>query len=62
MPDFVRLRNITKDELTVAPLGGRRVGADCVVDVPRDVFKNYAWSETVWRNETPARSNTQKGE
>ena len=60
MPDFVRLRNITRDELTVAPLG-RRVGADCVVDVPRDVHARYAWSETVWRNETPAKPTTQKG-
>lgn len=58
MPDLVRLRNVSKQDLVVAPLG-RVVGADCVVDIPRDVFERYAWPATVWSNETPVRKGQQ---
>lgn len=58
MPDLVRLRNVSRDDLTVAPLGNRRVEADCVVDIPRDIFERYAWPTTVWRDETPAKRST----
>lgn len=55
MSDLVRLRNVSRHDLSVAPLGHRVVGADCLVEVPREVFAAYVWPETVWRNETPAK-------
>ncbi len=54
MPDIVRLRNITTDDLLVAPLQ-RIVRADCVVDIARPLYEQYAWPEAVWRDETPTK-------
>lgn len=71
MPDFVRLRNVSSDSLTV-PAIGRTVGPDCVVDITRQQFEHQQWcrSDTcngcrvwppaTWRDETPARTKTKE--
>lgn len=65
MPDLVRLRNVSGQDLSVAPLR-RTVEADCIVEIPRRVYEHQetcsrddcagcrVWPDATWRNETPA--------
>ncbi len=69
MPDMVRVRNITTDDLAVGLLG-RAVAADSIADFPgRVVAENddhylietgnppveHAWPKATWSVETPTR-------
>lgn len=72
VPDLVRLRNIGGQDLAVAPLGGRVVGADCIIDITgrqhahQDTCRTdgcpgcRVWPAAVWRNETPARKSAKE--
>jgi hypothetical protein len=42
-----KLRNISPDTLQV-PLLGATVEPDQVVDVPDQLFKDYAWPDSLW--------------
>lgn len=72
MPDLVRLRNISGQDLSVAALAGRVVGADCLLDITRRQYEHQetcradecpgcrVWPEAIWRDETPRRPSAKE--
>lgn len=42
------LRNNTDSDLSVAPLDGRNVAPDELVQVPDEVLRQYVWPDATW--------------